>query len=472
MDWRGSVVSQPGSRLPRPRRCVVPGDISYDRQSLPSQRYGTNHQTDRYRKWGMGDQSLCRARWLAHSSVGFDSPPSRRARGCASEYHMGANWIRRRAIHVRIAHVVTYLSGDGAFGGPASVAVAQTRELARRGHDVSLIAASPTAEVGIGNEHGVRVERYRAHRLPRRAGFVGMVSLPLLRRLRRAGDDFDIVHVHLGRDFVSSLAVATLRQASVPYVVQPHGMIAPRNSLLVRGIDTVLTRPNLRDSAAVLSLTDMEDAEVAAIESSARLERVVNAVEVPPLARRATVPRRVVFLARLHPRKRPLAFVEMAGLVARDFPDVEFVVAGPDEGEGASVDAAISEMAGINLSRTGAIATQDVHEFLRAADVYVLPSYGEVFPMTVLEAFQVGTPVVATSSLGIAAECSEAGAARITDGTPSALAREVSELLLSPDAAGRQARRAHTFLSARMNVENLGATLVATYAKARETCDA
>jgi hypothetical protein len=41
---------------------------------------------------------------------------------------------------MRILHVVTLVSADGAYGGPVAVAVAQTQALAELGHDVTLLA--------------------------------------------------------------------------------------------------------------------------------------------------------------------------------------------------------------------------------------------------------------------------------------------------------------------------------------------
>ena len=43
---------------------------------------------------------------------------------------------------MRILHVVTLVSPDGAFGGPVRVAENLARELRRRGHDVTVAAAA------------------------------------------------------------------------------------------------------------------------------------------------------------------------------------------------------------------------------------------------------------------------------------------------------------------------------------------
>src|SRR5664279_4562699 len=86
---------------------------------------------------------------------------------------------------VKIIHVVTLFTPDGAFGGPTRVAINQTRELRRRGHDVTLAGAA----LGFGPNlpstvDGVPVRLFRARRVVPRSGFAGLTSLALLRWLR------------------------------------------------------------------------------------------------------------------------------------------------------------------------------------------------------------------------------------------------------------------------------------------------
>jgi glycosyltransferase involved in cell wall biosynthesis len=66
---------------------------------------------------------------------------------------------------------------------------------------------------------------------------------------------------------------------------------------------------------------------------------------------------------------------------------------------------------------------------LRRAAVYVLPAVREVFPMTVLEALSVGTPVVLGEDCGIAAELHRRRAVNVSDGSPSDLADQITRLL-------------------------------------------
>lgn len=47
-----------------------------------------------------------------------------------------------------------------------------------------------------------------------------------------------------------------------------------------------------------------------------------------------------------------------------------------------------------NLKFTGIIKRSKLNDYLNAADLFLLPSYDELFPMSVLEAFSAGTPVL------------------------------------------------------------------------------
>jgi glycosyltransferase involved in cell wall biosynthesis len=102
----------------------------------------------------------------------------------------------------------------------------------------------------------------------------------------------------------------------------------------------------------------------------------------------------VLTIARLHPQKGLEYLLRAAALV----PEARFLVAGDgQEREALEAEARKSGLAG-RLEFLG--HRTDVPMLLRSADVFVLPSLYEGFPVSVLEALAAGTPVIATAVSG------------------------------------------------------------------------
>lgn len=365
---------------------------------------------------------------------------------------------------MKIAHVVTYISPDGAFGGPVRVALGQAEALAERGHDVTVYAAAPPELAGTSFQDGYTLKTFPARRVAPVGGFAAMAAPQLTKALKTDAASFDVAHIHLARDLVTIPAARQFRKAGVPYVVQPHGMIDASDNPLAKPLDAFATKALLRDAKAVLTLTDREIDDIAGIEPAARTASISNGIrvgELMPYDNRDDV---VLFLARLHPRKRPLAFVEMARALKETLPTTRFLLAGPDEGEGAAVRAAIADAGmGDRLEWIGAVSPDQTEALLASARAYVLPSFGEVFPMTILESLRVGTPVVTTDSLGIAADCERFGSAHITDGSPEQLAASVTSVLTIDGEAARLRAGGDSFLREKLDIARVATTLETLY---------
>ncbi|MFI0907824.1 glycosyltransferase [Streptomyces sioyaensis] len=331
---------------------------------------------------------------------------------------------------MRITHVVTLVSDDGAYGGPVSVATGQLGELASRGHEVELVSLWRGRGAPPRAVDGVPLRARTAGTLVPGQGFLGLFHPGLLPVLWRRAGRADALHLHAGRDLVSlaALAVAVLRHR--PFVVQTHGMVQPRGSAVARLFDRVYV-PLLRRALAALVLTDEEEAGLRQVlgPRGPRLVRLPNGVRTRP-ADEERDGADVLFLARLQTRKRPEAFVRMAALVHRKRPEVSFTLHGSDEGRLTEVRRLIAEEElGEVVTYGGALAHDAAVRRTARATVYVLPSVDEPFPMSVLESLAVGTPVVCTDSCGIAGALQRRGAALVTDGSPEELADAVLRLL-------------------------------------------
>ena len=365
---------------------------------------------------------------------------------------------------MRVAHVVTYVSPDGSFGGPVRVALAQAEALADRGHDVTVFAAAPRELAGIRRQKGYTLSTFPAVPLAPGKGFAMMSAPRMVSSLAREIAQFDVAHIHLARDLVTIPAAIAIRRAKVPYFLQPHGMIDVSARLLARPLDACATKPLLRGASAVLVLTDQEQHDIEAVESRTVIRRISNGirvVELPEYEGRENV---VLFLARLHDRKRPVAFVEMANVVGASFEDVKFILVGPDEGAAAATLVAISASPFKDrIQWVGPVSPDETDRWISKALAYVLPAVGEVFPMTILEALQAGTPVVATDSLGIAEGCLKYGAALITDGSVKELARAVDNVLANRSVAESLRRGGLRYLSTELDITGVAERLESLY---------
>ncbi|MFF5188086.1 glycosyltransferase [Streptomyces sp. NPDC000345] len=350
---------------------------------------------------------------------------------------------------MRVVHVVTLVSDDGAFGGPTSVAAAQLEECAARGHDVTLVAlwraADGTARAPerVGATGAVPFASRPALRVVPGRGCLGLMHPLLLWDLWRAMGRADAVHLHAGRDLVSLAALAVARLRRKDFVTQTHGMVEPRTAGVARIFDRLFV-PLLRGARACLVLTDRERRALSAVlgPDGPPLVHLPNGLRVSAGGDAAGTrgDHEVIFLARLHPRKRPEVFVEMAALVHKEFAEARFTLYGADEGSLPGVRRLIGDRGiGEVVSYGGALDHRGALEAYRRAAVYVLPSVREPFPMTVLEALAEGTPVVCTDSSGIAAELARREAALVTDGSPEALADAVGRLLADAELRRRLA---------------------------------
>ncbi len=367
---------------------------------------------------------------------------------------------------MRILQVVALLSPDGAYGGPARVALNQSAELARRGHQVTIAAGTRGYLLPPTEFDGVPARLFNARTLLPGTGFPGVGAPGLTRWFSRSGGaEFDIVHIHFGRDLVVLPMAAAARRHRIRYVLQTHGMVAPSRHPLVGPLDAVWTRKLLRDAASVLYLNERERDQLTEVAGpTLRLSPVGNGVPDYPVVGDLPGPPEVLFVARMHVRKRPMAFVEMAKSLLDQGLDAQFTLVGPDEGEGPALRAALDGHP--RIAWEGALPPAAIPERMAAARVYVLPSEREPYPMTVLEAMSVGLPVVISADCGLAPLVDQAGCGIVTNGEVPALSAAVKALLTNADCARTMGERARDAALTHFGMRGIGDELISIYSNA------
>jgi glycosyltransferase involved in cell wall biosynthesis len=240
----------------------------------------------------------------------------------------------------------------------------------------------------------------RANPLPRRLVSAARAA----HRLRRAlpGLGVDLVHAHE----TAPLLVAWLasRGLGIPIVLSFHGAAPARLRSVAR---TARRFADLVVSPSRLALDELVRHGLPA----ARARHIgLGVPPLPPVAPdRAAALRRallggaggplVLSLSRLAPQKGIDVLVEVARRVAPTCPGARFVVAGhgPLEGEVAAWAAA----AGVAERVRFLGLARNVPELLAASDLFLLTSRWEALPISIVEAFRAGLPVIATDCGGV-----------------------------------------------------------------------
>ncbi len=152
-------------------------------------------------------------------------------------------------------------------------------------------------------------------------------------------------------------------------------------------------------------------------------------------------PMTFLMTARLLRDKGVYEYVEAARQVKREHPAARFWLLGPFDPNPAAVKPAEVDA----WVREGVIdyggATDDVRPYIAGCHVFVLPSYREGTPRTVLEAMAMGRPVITTDVPGCRETVVDGENGILVDARSSSdLARAMSSTIEEPDALGEMGR--------------------------------
>jgi len=353
---------------------------------------------------------------------------------------------------MRVLHVVTLVDDEGSHGSAISVAVNQCIELRRRGHDARIAGGWGGAGPAPAHLEGVPVHLFRVRRLPPGPGHPR--SAALLRWVAREGATFDVAHLHLTRHLLPLSVAAELRLLAVPYVVQTHDGLEAAPDWYGRRLDRRLTRATLLAARHVYAASPEErDAIVRVAGDGATISLLPGGVVLPDRVpvRDPGGPLDVLFLGRLHPDRRVLAFAAAADRLVADGVEATFAIVGPDGGDLPALRRFLDarpHLAG-RVRYEGALPHGRALDRLRRADVYVLPAVdGRAYPMSLLEAMAAGVPSICTTACGLAGTLAREQAAVVANPTDDALYGAMRRLLTHRDARARlSARAAHTAAS-------------------------
>jgi glycosyltransferase involved in cell wall biosynthesis len=155
---------------------------------------------------------------------------------------------------------------------------------------------------------------------------------------------------------------------------------------------------------------------------------------VPAKTRRdANAPPTILYLANLQRRKGIFTLLEAFNDVAKAIPNCRLRIAGTGP-EAKSISEYVRVMRyGGQVELSGNIEREKVGYYFRDCSVYCLPSFGEPFGATVVEAMSCGIPVVVTAAGGVPYLVPQDGGKLVPPGNPRGLAKALIEILANQE---------------------------------------
>jgi glycosyltransferase involved in cell wall biosynthesis len=366
---------------------------------------------------------------------------------------------------MRILHVVPSYLPAVRYGGPIFAVHGLCRALAARGHEVQVFTTnidgpgiSPTPIGTPVDLDGIEI-RYFSCPLVRRLYWAPALG----RALHHAIGKLNVVHLHSVFLWPTWAAARTARNAGVPYVLSPRGMlvkdlIARRSRFAKSAWIHLIERSNVERAAALHLTSPLEGAELERFGwRLPRLAVIPNAID-EPLSQNGKIASDVETIISEQPLVLffgRLSWKKGLDRLLRAFactPAGVLAIVGTDDEKFSpqlvklAAELQIADRVRI-LPRT-VIGAEKEHLFA-AAHLFVLPSYSENFGNTVLEAMRRGVPIVVTPEVGAAEIVRTSGAGLVVAGDLEPLSSAIRLLTADPilarsmGEAGRRHAAAH-----------------------------
>ncbi len=306
-----------------------------------------------------------------------------------------------------LLQVTPYYPPDYAFGGPVRLVAELSQRLTTQAA-VTVMTYQHDAAAVSQDTPGVTVRRYRPwHRgLARSANVYG--SFGLQSDLKRIIPKMQLVHTHDYRSFHNLTVAKVCRQTKVPLILSSYKSITPTtgNAAMKQWFDRLGGHAILKSVSHFVAVNKFEVGDLMAYGiAESKIMVIPNATGVPvvnanPAAFRAKhniQPNQpvILFYSRLHQYKRPDLAVAALPIVLEKIPNAVLVLYGPDHGALAALEQQITQL---NLTKQVRVIAETAHgqdhDAYMAADLLVLPSPHNEFPLVLIEALGHGLPVV------------------------------------------------------------------------------
>jgi alpha-1,3-mannosyltransferase len=284
------------------------------------------------------------------------------------------------------------------IGGIESCVLNLSRGLIARGHDVEVVTLDRDLQNRQPLDSPSEIDSIPIHRIP----YFGPRRYRIAPSWFRFIDDFDVIHIHAIDFFVDSAALGRLLGVHrKPIIVTTHGGIFhtaawPR---IKHFYWRYILNKILTAADAVIAVSDRDASLFRSIVPPSKLATIYNGIDpVFGQARARRVRGRLVCVGRVSAAKAIDKIIELVAIGAREFDDLELVIAGPDEGGTADMLRRKAIALGLEskVRIVGELPLQDLARLLASAHLFISAAPHEGFGLTTVEALGAGVPVLVT----------------------------------------------------------------------------
>jgi len=378
---------------------------------------------------------------------------------------------------MKILQVIPFFSPK--FGGTVTVLSQLSKELAYRGHDVTILTSDYDFDEGFAKgieDHGVKVIPLRTQ-----FNFGLFIYTPAIKQwLNENGDNFDLIHMHNYRAYQNNCVFKHAVNNNIPYVLQAHGSVLPviHKERIKKIYDHVWGYRILTNASKMIAVSDAEYQQYVHMgiseEKIAVMPNGIDIAEFKMLPKRGSFRIRwgiapgkkvVLYLGRLHRRKgidfliRGFSRVSVPGYESR------LVIVGSDDGIGDELAELVHEL-GIKdrVIFTGLLSAEERIEALVDADVLVYPGILEIFGLVPLEAIMCGTPVIVCDDCGCGEIIKKARCGLLVQyGNIDDLTAKIEILLNNPDTAASMVKEGKAYIMDNLQYQRIAGAVEELY---------
>lgn len=322
----------------------------------------------------------------------------------------------------KVLIVIPFFVPAFSYGWIVKVAYDHATWLIRQGFDVTVITTDVLDAKRRNTIQEETIEGIKIFRFRNISNFLAKfhnLYLPLWMKkwIKEYIGSYDIVHIHDIYNLPTYWAGKYANEQNIKYFIQPHGTLDQiRIDSRKKGIKHSILRKlkNIFDSAdGWFALTEKEKEDIRNVTSNKDIFLLPNGVSLDEyknlkkrdLQKEFWLPESTIifcFLGRIQFIKWLDISLKILAKYNQKFPNWRFLIIWPDEGE---------ENELIQLSKNLWIDekiiwywfedTPKKYEYLASADLFLLTSRSEWFPMTLLESIACGLPIFITSACNL-----------------------------------------------------------------------